>query len=188
MKNILILFLLLSSLTSCAQKNKLKNFEIVSYEIASPDNVEINSYSKINDNGKLDVYINGSRGKAYYSYQLTEEEVQEINKLYQGTLTDFIARKKLAPNNFYAGARNFITFEKGGKQKSLSYIIPFMNTEFTQVSNLLADKIYKQNDSAKIEEFKIDFIKLKKEIINQDKIDNYLPEKQNPPPPMMPRK
>ena len=171
MKNILILFLLLSSLTSCAQKNKLKNFELVSYEITSPDNVEINSYSKINDNGKLDVYINGNRGKAYYSYQLTEEELKEINKLYQGKLSDFIFRKELEPNNFYAGARNFISFEKNGKQKSLSYIIPFMNSEFSQISTLLEDKIYKQNDSAKIEEFKIVVIKLKKDIINQDRID-----------------
>ena len=68
------------------------------------------------------------------------------------------------------------------------YIIPFMNQEFTEISNLLRDRIYAQKDSAKISEFNIDFTKLEKEIIRQDKIYNYLPKKTLPPPPMMPKK
>jgi hypothetical protein len=63
-----------------------------------------------------------------------------------------------------------------------------MNQEFTEVSNLLNDRIYAQKDSAKISEFKIDFAKLEKEIIKQDKFYDYLPKKTLPPPPMMPRK
>ncbi len=188
MKNILIILGILISFSSCAQKNKLKNFELISYEIEPNGNVDIGSYSRINENGKLDVYINGSRGKAYYSYELGEDELKSINKLSKQKLTEFVSKKQLEPNQGYAGNRNFISFQKNGEQNTLCYIVPFMNQEFTEVSNLLRDRIYAQKDSAKISEFKIDFEKLEKEIIKQDKIYDYLPKKTLPPPPIMPRK
>lgn len=57
MKNILIILGILISFNSFAQKNKLKNFQLISYEIKPNGTVDIGSYSKINENGKLDVYI-----------------------------------------------------------------------------------------------------------------------------------
>ena len=116
MKNILIILGILISFNSCAQKNNLKNFQLISYEIEPNGIVDIESYSKINEYGRLEVYINGSRGKAYYAYQLNEEDLKKINKLAQKKLTDFISKKRLEPNQGYAGNRNFIIFQKNGKQ------------------------------------------------------------------------
>src|SRR5690606_22343861 len=118
MKNILIILGILISFSSCAQKNKLKNFELISYEIEPNGNVDIGSYSRINENGKLDVYINGSRGKAYYSYELGEDELKSINKLSKQKLTEFVSKKQLEPNQGYAGNRNFISFQKNGEQNT----------------------------------------------------------------------
>ncbi len=184
MKNILIILGILISFSSYAQKNKLENFELVSYEIEPNGNVNIDSYSRINENGKLDVYINGSREKAYYSYELDEDELKSINELSEKKLTEFVSKKQLEPNERYAGNRNFISFQKNGKQYTLCYIVPFMNQEFTEVSNLLSNRIYTQKESAKVSEFKIDFERLEKEIIKQDKKYDYLPKKTLPPPMM----
>ncbi|MDV2448640.1 hypothetical protein CMU93_14140 [Elizabethkingia anophelis] len=184
MKNTLLLLIFLTSLNSCAQKIKFKNFELISYEIESKNNIEFNSYSTIDKNGKLKVYINGSRGKAYYSYQLNDDEIKIVNRLYDQNLEDFVKKKRLDPNQGYAGSRNYISFQKNEHKNSLCYIVPFMNSEFTAISDLLTDKIYAQKDSAKIGEFNIDFKRLEKEIIKQNQIDNYLPQKQLPPPPM----
>lgn len=188
MKNIVIILGILISFKSFAQKIKLKDFELVSYEMSQNGEVTIESYARINDDGKLGVYINGILGKAYYSYQLNSEELKKINRLSQMKLTNFISKKQLEPNQGYAGNRNYISFTKNGKQNALCYIVPFMNQEFVEISNLLKDKIYAQKDSAKISEFKIDFIKLEKEISKEDKNHDYLPKKTLPPPPMAPSK
>lgn len=63
-----------------------------------------------------------------------------------------------------------------------------MNQDFTEISNLLEDRIYSQKDSAKIPKFKIDFREIEKEIVKQDKVYDYLPKKTLPPPQMMTRK
>ena len=59
-----------------------------------------------------------------------------------------------------------------------------MSDEYTEVINMLSDKIYKQDDSTKTKKFAIDFNKIKAEILKQNKIDNYLPKKELPPPAM----
>ncbi|MEC5395867.1 hypothetical protein [Bergeyella sp. RCAD1439] len=187
MKNIILFFLILISFNSCAQKNKLENFQIVSYDLNSPNSVEINSYSTLDKEGKLKVFVNGSKGPAYYSYQLKPEDLKQINKLANKNLEEFVQKKQLAENQGYAGSRNYISFFKKTK-KQLCYIEPFMNKEFNEISNLLFDKIYSQQDSAKISKFFVDFNNVEKEILKQDKIDNYLPQKSLPSSPLMPNK
>ena len=181
MKNILLILGIFISLSSCAQKIKLTDFELISYEIQAEGNVHIESYSRISEKGTLDVYLNGGLEKEYYSYQLNEEEIKRINALSDGNLTDFVSKKQLEPNQGYAGNRKYISFQKNGKQTTLCYIIPFMNQDFIEISNLLENKIYAQKDSAKRGEFEIDFAKLKNEISKQDKMYDYLPTKTLPP-------
>lgn len=184
MKKTLLFFSILLSVLSFSQKNNLKNFQIVSYEIESPDKITFNSYSRISGNGKLDVFINGYRGNAYYSYQLDENEIKKLNELGKDHPENFVERRHLQPNEGYAGSRNYISFSKNGKQQSICFIIPFMNSDFKEVLKMLEDKIYSQKDAAKIPGFKIDFEKLENEILKQNEIDNYLPQKSLPPPSM----
>ena len=59
-----------------------------------------------------------------------------------------------------------------------------MNSEFLKILNSLEEKIYSQQSSAEVPTFNIDFNKLEKDILKQNQIDNYLPQKTLPPPPM----
>ncbi|MBW8522397.1 hypothetical protein K0U91_07915 [Chryseobacterium chendengshani] len=184
MKNLIILLTILFSFSICAQKVNLEKFQLVSYDVASVNKIDINSYSTIDKNGKLDVYINGYKTEAYYSYQLNDEEIKIINKLGKDDIREYISKKELEPNHFYAGSRNYISFQKNKKKIEMCFILPLMNQEFQGIFKMLESKIYSQQDSAKISKFNIDFSRLEKDIIKQNKIDNYLPEKQLPPPPM----
>lgn len=184
MKNVFLLLTFLLGLTSFAQKVKLDNFQLVSYDINSSDKVEFNSFSSIDKNGKLNVYIDGYKGKTYYSYQLSETEIKLINDLDKENLESFIAKKQLDANHGYAGSRDYISFQKNGKKKEICFILPFMNSEFSNILNSLKDKIYSQQNTAEVSKFNIDFNKLEKDILKQDQIDNYLPQKTLPPPPM----
>ena len=107
MKNIFLLLTFLLSFTGLAQKIKLENFQLVSYDINSSNKVEFNSYSTIDRNGKLNVYIDGYKGKTYYSYQLSENEIKTVNDLDKENLESFVAKKHLDPNHGYAGSRNY---------------------------------------------------------------------------------
>ncbi|AZA87895.1 hypothetical protein EG349_14345 [Chryseobacterium shandongense] len=184
MKNIFLLLTFLLSFTGLAQKIKLENFQLVSYDINSSNKVEFNSYSTIDRNGKLNVYIDGYKGKTYYSYQLSENEIKTVNDLDKENLESFVAKKHLDPNHGYAGSRNYISFQKNGKKKEICFILPFMNSEFLKILNSLEEKIYSQQSSAEVPTFNIDFNKLEKDILKQNQIDNYLPQKTLPPPPM----
>ncbi|AZA55980.1 hypothetical protein [Chryseobacterium shandongense] len=184
MKNIFLLLTFLLSFTGFAQKIKLENFQLVSYDINSSNKVEFNSYSTIDRNGKLNVYIDGYKGKTYYSYQLSENEIKTVNDLDKENLESFVAKKHLDPNHRYAGSRNYISFQKNGKKKEICFILPFMNSEFLKILNSLEEKIYSQQSSAEVPTFNIDFNKLEKDILKQNQIDNYLPQKTLPPPPM----
>ncbi|PKF74548.1 hypothetical protein [Chryseobacterium sp. PMSZPI] len=88
-----------------------------------------------------------------------------------------MAQKKLNKNQGFAGKRKFINFNYKGKNKSLCFIEPFMNNEFMNILKPLNEKIYQHESSAKITSLSTDFGKTEKEIIEREKIDNYLPEK-----------
>lgn len=184
MKDIFLLLTFLLSFTSFAQKVKLENFQLVSYDINSSNRVEFNSYSTIDKNGKLNVYIDGYKEKKYYSYQLSETEIKLINGLDKENLESFVAKKQLDANHGYAGSRDYISFQKNGKKKEICFILPFMNSEFLKILNSLKDKIYSQQNTAETSKFNINFDKLEKDILKQNQIDNYLPQKTLPPPPM----
>jgi hypothetical protein len=56
MKNILIILGILISFSSCAQKNKLKNFELISYEIKQQLYIYLNKYIGI-EKAKIDINV-----------------------------------------------------------------------------------------------------------------------------------
>ncbi len=183
MKNLLFFIALLLSATLAAQKIKINNFRLVAYDIEDK-NVSILSYSTIDRNGVLKVYIKGYKGSAFYSYQLTNEEIEKVNQLSSEELQSFVARKELEKGMHYAGNRNYITFKTKKNSEKLCFIPPFMDSGFNEVIDLLEEKIYKQDESAKSPKFEIDFEKIKNDILKQNEIDNYLPQKDLPPPPM----
>jgi len=184
MRNLLCFMALVLSLVLNAQKNKLSDFKLVAYDITAK-HVSILSYSTIDINGVLKVYIDKSNtGLDFYSYQLTNEEIEKVNQLSSGKLQSFVARKELKKNMHYAGNRNFLSFQNKRNEEKLCFIQPFMNTKFNEIIDLLEEKIYKQDESAKAPEFEIDFENIKKEILKQNEINNYLPQKELPPPTM----
>ncbi|MCE3074861.1 hypothetical protein [Chryseobacterium gwangjuense] len=184
MKHLFLLLTFILGFTSCAQKVKIENFNLISYDINSSNKVEFKSYSTIDKNGKLNVYINGYKGETYYSYQLNDEEITIINQLDKDNLEYFISKKQLEPNHFYAGDRDYISFQKKKKKKEICFILPLMSQEFQGILKMLEDKIYSQQNTAEISKFNIDFNQLEKNILKQNQIDNYLPQKTLPPPPM----
>ncbi|QNN42609.1 hypothetical protein [Pedobacter roseus] len=181
MKNILFYAAILITFTCSAQKIKVQNLKLVSYDITSSKNLEINSYSTIDQYGRLNIFVNGNHGPAYYAAQLSDDEIEAVNKLTAKDLQSFVKTKKLSAGMHYAGDRDFISFNKSKNQNKMCFIEPFMTEEFNDVINMLHDKIYKQDDSTKIKKFKIDFINIKAELYMQGKIDNFLPKKELPP-------
>lgn len=189
MKKLLLLGVLVGSilftlsLTINSQKNKLTDFKFVVYDIEN-DIISISSYSTLDKNGVLSVYLKKYNNNVFYKYQLTREEIEKVNKLSSSKLQNFVDKKQLENNTYYSGSRNYINFKVKNKDERLCFIQPFMSSEFSEIMNLLTEKIYKQDESAITTAFKIDFETIKNDILKQNKIDNYLPQKQLPPPPM----
>ncbi|MBL1222494.1 hypothetical protein JET18_16700 [Chryseobacterium sp. L7] len=180
MKNLLLFLTLLLSLIFNAQKIKLSDFKLVAYDIEAKD-ISILSYSTLDKNGKLNVYLKRYQDTVFYSYQLTNEEIEKVNQLFSGKLQDFVIHKELEKDTYYAGNRNYINFKVKDNNEKLCFIPPFMALRFNEIIDLLKEKIYKQDESARISEFKINFEHIKKDILKQSEIDNYLPPKNNPP-------
>ncbi|MFZ4930159.1 hypothetical protein [Chryseobacterium sp. Mn2064] len=171
------------SLTLGGDKPQLDDFKLVTYDINN-NGIEISSYSTVDKNGMLKVCLKRYTDTAFYNYQLSKDEIEKINKLTSNKLQNFVIKKQLDKNYGYAGSRNYLNFKVKNRDERLCFIQPFMNPEFNEVINLLTDKIYKQDETALTSNFKIDFRKIKGEILKQNEIDNYLPQKQLPPPPM----
>lgn len=176
MKPSIIFFIFIACVLN-AQSLKIKNLKIVDYEIQQNGTVEISTHTIIDKKGDLIVYSDSWDEKNFFQYKLNQEEIEKLNLLAEKDLEYFVKQKKLNKNQGFAGKRKFITFNYKGKKKSLCFIEPFMNDEFMSVLKLLNNKIYQHNSSAKIALLSTDFGKTEKEIIERNKIDNYLPEK-----------
>lgn len=163
---------------------KVSDFRLISYDVESDNHLKINAYSLLDKDGVLNVYLDRERDKVFYKYKLSKSELDQINSLSKNKLENYVAKKALDQNQGYAGSRNYISFKVNGKEDKLCFILPFMNSEFSKVIDSLETKIYQQDESSTTEKFSIDFKKIEKEIMNQNQIDNYLPSKQLPPPPM----
>lgn len=181
MKNLLILLTLILNLMLNAQEIKLNDFKFIAYDIEDK-NVSVLSYSTLDKNGKLNVYLKRDKDTVFYSYQLTNKEVEKVNQLSFRKLQDFVVQKKLDNSTYYAGNRNYINFKVENNRERLCFIPPFMNSRFNDIIGFIKEKIYKQDESARISEFEINFEKIKKDILKQNEIDNYLPQKKSPPP------
>jgi hypothetical protein len=181
-----VLILCVGLILSCSldtHKNKFTDFKFVVYDIEN-NTVSISSYSILDKNGVLRVYLKRYNDTVFYKYQLTKEEIEKVNKLSSDKLQNFVEKKQLENNSYYAGSRNYINFKVNNKNERLCFIQPFMSSEFSEIIDLLTEKIYKQDETAITSEFKINFEAIKNDILKQNEIDNYLPQKQLPPPPM----
>lgn len=177
MKTPIIFFSIFITCVLNAQSLKIKNLKIADYEIQKNGDVEISTHTVIDKKGNLIVYSDSWDGKNFFQYKLTQEEVEKLNSLAEKDLGSFVKQKELNKNQGFAGKRMFITFNYKGKKKSLCFIEPFMNNEFMSILKPFSKKIYQHDDSAKIALLSTDFGKTEKEIIEREKIDNYLPEK-----------
>ncbi|AYY84525.1 hypothetical protein EGX91_08170 [Chryseobacterium indologenes] len=171
------------SLTFCSTKSKLNDFKLVSYEIQNNE-VEISSYSTIDENGVLKVFLKRYSDSAFYKYQLNSDDIKIINKLSSKKLQEFVVKKEFEEGSGYSGSLNYLSFKTQKRNEKLCFILPFMDNQFNEGITLLENKIFSQNDSCRTTKFKIDFEKTKSEILTQAQTDNYLPKKQSLPPPM----
>ncbi|KQT21451.1 hypothetical protein ASG31_16380 [Chryseobacterium sp. Leaf404] len=177
MKKIIFICLVLITSFLNAQNLKFKNFKIADYEITSDGIVEISTHSTVDKKGNIIVYSDSWDGKNFFEYKLSNSEIEKLNSLTERDLEKFVKQKKLNENQFFAGKRKFITFDYKGKNRSLCFIEPFMNEEFAEILKLLGKNIYGHDENAKIPMMSTDFEKTKKDIINREKVDNYLPQK-----------
>lgn len=173
---IAICLVLITSLLN-AQNLKIKDFKIVDYEITDTGIVEISTHSVIDKQGNLIVYSDSWDGQNYFKYKLSNDEIEKLNSLTGRKLDDFIKQKKLNENQFFAGKRKYISFKHKGSDSSLCFIEPFMNDEFADILKLVDKKIYSHDKTAKTTIMLTDFEMTKKEIINREKTDHYLPKK-----------
>ena len=178
------LFLLLMQIVLISCQKKVSDFRLISYDVESGNQLKINAYSSLDKDGVLNVYLDRERDKVFYKYKLSESELDQINSLSKNKLENYVAKRALDQNQGYAGSRNFISLKVNGKEDKLCFILPFMNSKFSKVIDSLEAKIYQQDESSVTEKFPIDFKNVEKEIMNQNQVDNYLPSKQLPPPPM----
>lgn len=177
MRKILIICLVLITCFLNAQKLKIKNFKIADYEITKEGNVEISTHSTIDKEGNMIVYSDSWDGKNFFKYKLTDDLINKLNSIAEKDLEDFIKQKKLNKNQFFAGSRKYISFKYKEKNKKLCFIEPLMNEDFLEILKILEMKIYSHDNTAKTSMGPTDFEKTKKEIIEREKIDNYLPQK-----------
>ena len=184
MKKKLLFIVLFIGVLLNAQELKFNDFKLITYDIESDNTIIIHSYSSIHKDGILHVYLKRYKDTVFYKYQLTKDEIDQVNQLPSKKLEDFVVKKQLEKNHFYAGNRNYITFKVGKNNDKLCFIKTFMDSDFNRIITLLEDKIYKQDELAKSANFTIDFESIKKEILKQNEINSYLPQKQLPPPPM----
>lgn len=181
-----VLILCVGLILSCSldtDKNKLVGFKLVSYEIQNNE-VEIYSYSTIDENGVLKVFLKRSGDSAFYKYQLNSDNIKTLNKLSSKKLQEFVIKKEFEEGSGYSGSLKYLSFKTQKRNEKLCFILPFMDNQFNESISLLVNKIFSQNDSYRTAKFEIDFDKTKSEILKQAQIDNYLPQKVLPPPPM----
>ncbi|KUJ56387.1 hypothetical protein [Chryseobacterium aquaticum] len=179
-----LLFLLLIQIVFVSCQKKVTDFKLVSYDLKSNNELSISAYTTLDKDGVLSVYLDRERDKVFYQYKLSHNELDAINNLSDKNLDQYVIKKALDANQGYAGSRNYLSFKVNGKEDKICFILPFMDSDFKKVIDSLEDKIYLQDDSQRTEAFTIDFKKTEKEIITQNQIDNYLPNKSLPPPPM----
>ncbi|OCA69099.1 hypothetical protein BBI01_17980 [Chryseobacterium artocarpi] len=178
------LFLLLIQVVFVSCQKKITDLKLISYDERSNNELKINAFSTLDKDGVLLVYLDRQRDNVFYKYKLSQSEIDQINTLASKKLENYVIKKSLDLNQGYAGSRNFISFKVNGKEDKICFIKPFMDSDFNKIIDSLEDKIYKQEDSQRTEAFQIDFKKTEKEIANQNQINNYLPSKSLPPPPM----
>ncbi|MCT2562515.1 hypothetical protein [Chryseobacterium herbae] len=177
MKKLTLLIFICLALNLFSQKLLVNDLKIVDYELISDNKIEIKSYTTIDKKGNLTVYSDSWDGKNYFQYQLTLEEISQINSLANKNIESFVKQKQLNKNEYFAGNPKFISYTFKGKIYSLCFIEPFMNNEFMNIMKILNSKIYKHDENAKIPLLTNDFKKIETEIIERSKIDNYLPTK-----------
>lgn len=167
---------------SSAQTTDLK---FVEYEMDSKNQIKIEMYSELDSSNYLNVYMLENNKPTYYKYKLDSVLLVKLDSLNKKNFEEYIQTKKLEENHFYAGNKNFLSLKNSTKEQKICFIQPFMNPEFNLVIDSLQEIIYSQNENLKSTKFKINFKSIKKEIILQNQIDNYLPEKKLPPPVIM---
>jgi K+/H+ antiporter YhaU regulatory subunit KhtT len=160
-----------------SQKNIIQDLKIVDYELISNNKIEIKSYATLDKKGNLTVYSDSWDGKNYFQYTLTSEEINQLNSLSGKNIESFVKQKQLNKNEYFAGNPRFMSYKSNGKVYSLCFIEPFMNNEFMDILKILNSKIYKHDETAKIQMQTNDFKKVEIEIIERSKVDNYLPTK-----------
>ena len=161
---------------------QITNLNFVEYDVDSKNQIKIEMYSELDTLNYLNVYILEDNKPAYYKYKLDSALLVKLDSLNKKNFETFIQSKKLEENHFYAGNKNFLSLKNSTTEQKICFIQPFMNSEFNLVIDSLQEIIYSQNEALKSSKFKINFKTIKKEIIKQNKINNYLPEKQLPPP------
>ncbi|MGU3376571.1 hypothetical protein [Chryseobacterium sp. M5A1_1a] len=181
-----ILFILLFAAGMfSAQKLTATDFKFAHFYLNKNNEILLTSFSSIDKNGNLNVYLEGYKETPYYSSPLEKNEINELNKLFSKPLDHYIIKEKV-PKSTPLSERYYISYKIGGKEERLCFMEKYVTGDFVNAISILLDKIYMnvQKDTSK--KVVIDTKNIKNEIIAQIKKDKTLPvlSFDSPPPPI----
>ncbi len=172
-------------------KPSFTQIEYMLYDLNSPrTSVEnqpiVQAYIRINQNGEMYI-IHNVRGRKYYSFQLNDEEIKALNKVFneEAKLKRFVLKKKQDKNVFYAGYYYFLKYEDS---KNQTQHLSFIGGQLTEELNTLLERIfmisnpYSNKNLKAVDKFEIDE-KLISEAYSGHLKNKNLPPIVLPPPP-----
>lgn len=187
--HLLIIFIalniILQDYVNAQEKVKLnfKKIEIAFYETKNNNNViEFSNYAQIDELGQVKVCHNGKHDIKFYSYQLSEKLIIELNSLLieKKTLKKNLVKTKMGNGYHYAGYYNYISFESEKDAESMCFIKSFVSKEFNKVIIQLEDIILAGTQESETINPKFNIEDIKKRILIEHKKSKYLPKIEYP--------
>lgn len=170
-----------------------KQIEYLIYDLNSPrtkikDQIVIQTYVKIDQSGKMYIVDRNKELPKYYSYQLCSEEIDILNKAFNGEnkLKKLVKNLKLDENVFYSGYYRFLKYiDLNNKPDQISFIESDNINKIKEALAIIISKSssYDNNEMLKELEFEIDKLFIDEAFENHLK-NKRLPEIALPPPPM----
>jgi hypothetical protein len=170
-------------------KPKFKQIELAIYDFNSPrtkqDNkVELLTYVTIDQNGAVKIVDKNYNGVKHYTYQLSDSMINTLNEVFNGKkqLNKYMAARKLEEGIHFAGYYNFITYQTiNNKNDTLSFIEPYMSTDFNAVFRAIKNVVYRQ-PKTEIKASNTENETVLQAIASEHKKSGYLPTIEMPPP------
>ena len=171
-------------------KNDFIQIEYLVYDFNSPrtpmkDKLVVENYIKIDNKGKMDI-IENERGLKCYLYQLNNDEILELKKIFNGQkqLKKYKIREELEEGVFYAGYYHYLKYTNSkNKTDQISFIDGDLSEDLDSLLSMIYSKsnLFNNKDLTAKELFHVDNT-LINEVISKHLKNSSLPKIALPPP------